>query len=264
MKLFHIFFLFLVFCLGGCSGAGKDKILTIGIDESYPPFSFKKGLEPAGFDVDLVSAVLENIGYKANFKLMEFDKIENALENEEIDIAAGGLSATLKRAKKFLFSDGYYSPNFCVIYKKTKFRNDFVKLEDLKSESKIGVQKETVIFDFLENFLQEKRNLNFEIVQYANNFDMLHAVQNNEINFFVTEDLQAELLVQNSQDLGYFVVNSDLTQEKESYAFAFNKKNKKLARLFDIELRNLEENGKIDILKLRWFSSYGIYANILK
>ena len=66
----------------------------------------------------------------------------------------------------------------------------------------------------------------------------------------------------NSQ--GYFVVNSDLTQEKESYAFAFNKKNKKLARLFDIELRNLEENGKIDILKLRWFSSYGIYANILK
>jgi polar amino acid transport system substrate-binding protein len=264
MKFSNLFliFSFLVF-LSGCSGEAK-KTIIIGVDELYPPFSFKKGNEAAGFDIDLLSAISDEIGYKAEFKIMSFDETLGNLKNGKIDVAAGGLSLTNERSREFLFSNPYYSPNFCMIFKKTKLGTDFIKLQDIKKDSKIGVQKNTVMFKFLENLLNQNQELEFLLVSYNDNLEMIEGLKNNEINFFIAEDLQAELLTQNSQDLGYFIVPSNETGEKESYAFAFNKKHKRLVKLFNMELKKFEENGKIDILKLRWFSSYGIYDDFIK
>lgn len=238
------------------------KTINIGIDDSYPPLSFKVNKKDvSGFDVELLRAILENLGYKTNFITMKFEQIEDALINNKIDIAAGGFSKSDTRIKKFLFSDPYYEPNFCLIFKKLK--NEIFSIKDIVPESKIGVQKNTIIEDYASNLLNQKPQLNYKIVFFDDNNSMLNALKKNEINYFIIENLQAELLMQNNKDISYIVLNSDQTDSKEIYAFGFNMRNKKFLKPFNSELRKFEESGKIDILKLRWFSNYSIYDKII-
>ena len=88
---------------------------------------------------------------------------------------------------------------------------------------------------------------------------MLKALEKDEIRAIFTEVLQAEVVTQNDRDLTFIPIN-DLDGHSYEYGFVFNK-NSKLLEKFDKVLDEINSEGKIDILKLRWFSGYGVYNN---
>lgn len=259
---YYFCFLFLFMIFSGCQSK-MQKTLIVGVEEYYPPFAFINNNGQAdGFDVDLFRAIAEKIDYKIEFKTMKFDVLENALQNGQIDAIAGGYSITPERQEKFLFSQVYYHPNLAVIYKIAKFTsNDLVNLADL-GKIKIGVQNGSTMQDFLRTEINKNSHYSLEIKPYQNIFELVKALKKNDIEALIVEDLQAELIVQNNAELGYFVL-SEQESNQQSYAFAFRKDFKMIKDVNKI-ITELNDNGKIDILKLRWFSSYGIYANMLK
>ena len=268
MKKHFIFYFFIFFCsilLTGCFEK-KLKDVNIGIERWYPPFSYEINGDIKGLDIDLLRAILSKMGYRAVFKVLDFNKIESALENGEIDIAASGLSITKERLEQFDFSKTYYKPSFAIIYKRTKF-TDFISLDQFQKMT-IGAQQATVMEEFL-SFIKDKREL--LVKTYTNNFDLINSLKDssNDVNAIIVENLQAEIIISNDPELDFFVISGNemsgfdkINEYGFRYAFGF-KKGSKLLKKFNKVFDEFDSDGKIDILKLRWFSSYGAYSNLL-
>jgi polar amino acid transport system substrate-binding protein len=79
--------------------------LTVGSDTTYPPF---ESIDTAtghaiGFDVDLITAVAQRMGLKANVVTTKFDTIIDDLANKRFDVVISAVSVTPDRQKKVDF-----------------------------------------------------------------------------------------------------------------------------------------------------------------
>ena len=118
------------------SAQGKD--LKVAIDPTYEPFTFKTADgKPTGFDVDIASAVCEQIKRKCVFVEQVWDSMIPGLQAKKYDVIISSMSITEDRLKVVDFTDKYYNtPSKIVV------RNDikFTDAASLKGR-KIGVLK---------------------------------------------------------------------------------------------------------------------------
>jgi len=79
--------------------------LTVGSDTTYPPFeSIDTATGQAkGFDVDLITAIAQRMGLKANVVTTKFDTIIDDLAARRFDVVISALSVTPDRQKKVDF-----------------------------------------------------------------------------------------------------------------------------------------------------------------
>ena len=82
---------------------GKDE-LVIGIDEAFPPTSFKQiDGSYAGIDIDFAKELEARTGVKVTFKSVEWDSIIPALLRKDIDVVWAGMGITSERQQKVNF-----------------------------------------------------------------------------------------------------------------------------------------------------------------
>jgi ABC-type amino acid transport substrate-binding protein len=112
-----------------------------------------------------------------------------------------------------------------------------------------------------ENNNQVVKN-DFQIKSYSRHFDLLNGLEKDEVSAIFVEILQAEVITQNNRDMAY--IPMPYQDNKEYYYGIVFQKNSKLTGKFNKVLDEIDSEGKIDILRLRWFSGYGIYGDILK
>lgn len=115
---------------------GKD--LKVAIDPTYEPFTFKTADgKPTGFDVDIASALCEQIKRKCVFVEQVWDSMIPGLQAKKYDVIISSMSMTEDRRKVVDFTDKYYNtPSKIVIKNDIKFTN----IASLKGK-KIGVLK---------------------------------------------------------------------------------------------------------------------------
>ena len=115
---------------------GKD--LKVAIDPTYEPFTFKTADgKPTGFDVDIATALCEQIKRKCVFVEQVWDSMIPGLQAKKYDVIISSMSVTEDRLKVIDFSDKYYNtPSRVVIKKGVKFDGP----ASLKGK-KIGVLK---------------------------------------------------------------------------------------------------------------------------
>ena len=117
--------LLLVIALGSlCATAfaqGKD--LKVAIDPTYEPFTFKTpDGKPTGFDVDIASALCEQIKRKCVFVEQVWDSMIPGLQAKKYDVIISSLSITADRLKVIDFTDKYYNtPSRVVVKKDVKY-----------------------------------------------------------------------------------------------------------------------------------------------
>jgi cyclohexadienyl dehydratase len=80
--------------------------LRVGMTGDYRPFSFldKTTSKFEGFDVDMIEALGQALGVKVEFVQTSWPTMTRDFEANAFDMAAGGVSITLDRQKKGLFS----------------------------------------------------------------------------------------------------------------------------------------------------------------
>jgi arginine/ornithine transport system substrate-binding protein len=118
--------------------APEAAVLKVAIDPTYEPFTFKTADgKPTGFDVDVASALCEQIKRKCEFVEQVWDSMIPGLNAKKYDVIISSMSITDERMKEVDFTDKYYNTPSRVVLKKT------VKFTDAASikGKKIGVLK---------------------------------------------------------------------------------------------------------------------------
>lgn len=96
---------------------GKD--LKVAIDPTYEPFTFKTADgKPTGFDVDIASALCEQIKRKCVFVEQVWDSMITGLQAKKYDVIISSMSITEERLKAVDFTDKYYNTPSRVVLKK--------------------------------------------------------------------------------------------------------------------------------------------------
>ena len=290
MKLNKLFkLLFLLLCVISTSNCTKPqtKILKVGVSPDYPPFTFEYRDKLIGFDIDLITSIAERLKYKVVFKTMNFEDLLPALKSQSVDLIASSVSKTEKRLKEFDFSHSYYQPSFALVLKRDRLK----QVHSLNNiEKHVGVESGTTMEQYLKEFTKtnntnaltirsdsndpskeitisnssatESQENKLKTKSYKRNTDLVGVLQKDEVEGILLEVLEAEVVVQNDRSLGYIPV---ITAKNTDYPYGIVfLKDSKLTAEFDQILDIIESEGKIDILKLRWFSGYGIYNDVLK
>lgn len=120
----------------------EKPVLRAAAEATFVPFEFvdEKTNKVTGFDVDLVEALGEVMGYKIEFLNLSWDGLIPSLLNGNIDVIASGMSITEERLKQVNFSDPYFTSVLTIM---VKDNNNVIKsLDDLANKT-VAVQIST-------------------------------------------------------------------------------------------------------------------------
>ena len=85
----------------------QNGVINIGCEATYPPFTFRKGSDIVGYDVDLAKMVFAPINVKPNFIDTEWAGVIPSLYAGRFDIIMSSLSYTKERMAKVAYSIPY-------------------------------------------------------------------------------------------------------------------------------------------------------------
>lgn len=163
----------------------SSRVIRVGHLEEFPFFWYKNGNAQGdpGIDADLLKIIFKRLGItKVEYtKFPTFQTLYGALENNQIDIAAGDLWVVAGRAKQFNFTTPYYyQGGLGMVFKKGR-ENEFRTINDL-AEKNIGILTGS---DDIENWLPK---YHFKSVkEYKTIGDLIDAVVKGEIDVALDE-----------------------------------------------------------------------------
>ncbi|PYF97273.1 glutamine transport system substrate-binding protein [Georgenia satyanarayanai] len=81
---------------------------TVASDTSFVPFEFEEDGEYVGFDIDIINAIADEVGFEVDLATTNFDGIIPGLQTGTFDIAIAGITITEDRAQTVDFTNPYY------------------------------------------------------------------------------------------------------------------------------------------------------------
>jgi arginine/ornithine transport system substrate-binding protein len=97
----------------------QEKILKVAIDPTYEPFTFKTADgKPAGFDVDIASALCAQIKRECVFVEQVWAGMIPGLQARKYDVIISSMSITADRLRVVDFTEKYYNTPSRVVVKK--------------------------------------------------------------------------------------------------------------------------------------------------
>ncbi len=128
--------------------------LLVGTSADYPPFEYyTDDFQLDGFDIALMEEIGQKLGLKIEFKDMAFDGLGNALQVNQIDVAASAITYTPERDQFVDFSLTYFLSEDAVLGTADSTIT-LVSANDL-AQYKIGVQSGTVYENYVRTALVE-------------------------------------------------------------------------------------------------------------
>jgi polar amino acid transport system substrate-binding protein len=124
-------------------------VLTVGSDTTYPPQEFPDVKNPGsytGFDIDLITAIAQKMGLKAQIEKADFGTIITSLSNKRFDVVISAVTINDDRKKVVDFVP-YFNAGESLLVQKGNPKN-LKTTADLCGQD-VGVQKGTVEQDDL-------------------------------------------------------------------------------------------------------------------
>ena len=103
-----ILLLLMILMLTGCSSSKDTDKIIIGIDDDFPPISFRNDSgELIGFEIDLAREAGRRMGIEFEFRPIDWADKEAEITSGRVDIIWNGLDITDKRKEYMIFSKAY-------------------------------------------------------------------------------------------------------------------------------------------------------------
>jgi polar amino acid transport system substrate-binding protein len=118
-------------------------VLTVGSDTTYPPQEYIDTTtnQPAGFDIDLITAIAQRMGLKAQIVSTSFDTIIDSLNAKRFDVVISAVTITPARQQKVDFIP-YFSAGESLLVQNGN-PDHITQLSDLCGKN-AGVQNGTI------------------------------------------------------------------------------------------------------------------------
>ncbi|WP_125708416.1 transporter substrate-binding domain-containing protein [Companilactobacillus zhongbaensis] len=121
--------------LTGCSSNKSSETktagtLTIGLEGTYAPYSYRENGKLTGFEVDFAKALAKKMDLKAKFVPTKWDSLIAGLNSKTFDIVINNVGETKDREKHYIFAKPYVQSKSVLI---TKEDDPSIKsVDDLK------------------------------------------------------------------------------------------------------------------------------------
>ena len=84
----------------------------------FPPYELIDNNKIVGYDVDMMQAVCDKLGYELKIDDIDFDSIIPSINSGKADVGVAGMSVTEDRLKNVDFSDSYTTATQVIIVRK--------------------------------------------------------------------------------------------------------------------------------------------------
>jgi len=112
-------------------GLQQSDTLTIGLEGTFQPYSYRKNGKLTGFEVELGRAIAKQLGVKVKFVPTKFDSLIAGLDVNKYDVVINDIAETPQRQQKYLFSTPYiYSKSQLAVKKGSKIS----RITDIKGQ----------------------------------------------------------------------------------------------------------------------------------
>ncbi len=231
-------------CLLATPVHAQEDVLQVGTDTNYVPFEFldEETGEYVGFDIDLIDAIAEEVGFEYELKPMDFAGIVPALQTEQLDIAIAGISMDDEKEKTVDFSMPYYDAGTGVLVRSDD--DDIQDLDDLAGKT-VATKQGTASYEYVTNLDGVEDVVPFPNIDQAY-MELLKG--------------SADAVVFDSPSLEYYMNTNaegkvrmlDELLEGQTFGIAFPK-GSPLKIKVDEALTTLKEDGTFDELHEKWF-----------
>ncbi|MCD2256274.1 transporter substrate-binding domain-containing protein [Agrilactobacillus fermenti] len=220
--------------------------LTIGLEGTFAPYSYRDNGKLTGFEVDLGKAVAKKLDLKAKFVPTKWDSLIAGLGSKKFDAVLNNITVTPARQKQYIFSTPYiYSRTFLI----TKSDNTTIKsVNDLKNrkvavgtgtENETNAQKygaKIVPSNAFENSLALVRQGRAEATLNSREAFLAYSKENG------------------SKGLKHQLVPEDKIPAAK-VSIMYNKQSKTLQKKVNTALKQLREDGTLKKLSVKYFGA---------
>ena len=201
----------------------------------------------SGLEYELAKSFADYLGVKLEIKTLEnTDALFNALENNQIDLAAANLLFHTKRAEQFQLGPSYTSASWQLVYQKGENRPR--DLSQVQQEIVIagGEEVDELLTQFQKKFPKLKWKSNKQLTQE----ELLIQVAEGKIPYTIANSIDVAAAQQIRPNLA---IAFDLTDEAGVHWYlANNSYNELQASLLDF-MNNALETGLIDRIEEKYF-----------
>lgn len=223
----------------------KDRVIVAKGDKQFAPFEFINDDGKAdGFSVELFKALMKRLDIKYELTLEDWDKVQNQLNNKEIDLAIGMIYSR-ERAEKVKFGIPHCMISYNIICRKD---NDFLTLNSLAGKNIIVQYNDRAHQYLLTSGLTDKITT---VEKIEEGVDMLASGKGDAVISF---DVTSFYFVRQGEFKNLVVHVTDI--EPERYSIVVNTDNEELLYMLNSALYQMKIDGEYDSIYYKWFGVY--------
>jgi arginine/ornithine transport system substrate-binding protein len=261
-KLLVVFALIALVCAAGTVQAKDWKMVRIGVEGAYPPFSYTTAdgkLE--GFDIDIAVALCKAMGVEYKLVPQDWDGIIPALLARKYDAIIASMSITEERKKKVAFTNKYYQTPAKFIAQKGTVKN-FTRdqVAEATAGKKIGVQRATIH----DNFITDVGAKDAVVKRYATQDEAYMDLAAGRIDMLLADSVAIdEGFLKKPEGQNYEFVGPDLTEKKYfgvGAGIAIRKADKDLVEMFNKAIDQIRADGTYKKIQDKYFD-FNVYGD---
>jgi len=229
---------------GGQKESESGKAVYInGIDADFPPFAYiDESGNPAGFDVESVNWIAEEMGFEVKHQPTAWDGIVESLRAGKIDFVASGMSITEDRKKVISFTIPYWETDLAVAVQEG---SDLTYDEVLNGDYRIGVQRGTTSQMWLEDKLVASGQLDQKMIVIYDSFSL--AVKD-LLNGRVDAAMQDATMVEDAASVQPIKIVG-VHPSGEAYGYGVRQEDDELREMLSEGIRRLQKSPRWEELK---------------
>ncbi|MFD1430301.1 transporter substrate-binding domain-containing protein [Lacticaseibacillus mingshuiensis] len=220
--------------------------LTVGLEGTYAPYSYRANGKLTGFEVDLSKAIAKKLGLTADFKPTKWDSLIQGVGSGRFDISLNNITETPERAKAYSFSTPYVYSRYVLITKKGN--KDITKIADIKGKKTAdatGSDNEALAKKFGATVVPSQEfTTSLQLVKDGRADATINAVSAWS-TYAKTEDTSAWTATE--------IPSSDVPAAK--IAALLNKKSTALTKAVNKAIKELREDGTLTKLSKQYFNA---------
>ena len=236
---------------GDVDADGQDaakETLVVGLDDAFAPMGFRDEQgNLVGFDIDLATAVADELGMQVEFKPIDWNAKEMELKAGTIDCVWNGMSITPERQENMALTNKYLN-NKIVLMALADSDIDVTSAKEL-ADLKIGTQVDSSALQMLmanEAYESFKDNIS----EYETYDTAIMDLKAGRVDVIAVDQVLGEYT---NNNLGGEMKECTYSLGDDYYVIGFEKSNTELRDKVNDAIKALINNGKAAEISSKWF-----------
>lgn len=218
--------------------------LTIGLEGTYSPYSYRKNNKLTGFEVDLGKAVAKKMGLKAKFVPTKWDSLVAGLGSGKYDVVMNNITQTPERAKQYNFSTPYIKSRFALIVP-----------ADSKIKSLKDIKGKKVVAGTGTNNADIAKKFGAKLVPNGDFASAVGMIKQGRADAEINSREAWYAYSKKNSTKGLKMIDVSSEQKPAKISALFNKKDTAIQSSYNKALKELQQDGTVKKLSEKYFGA---------